>query len=408
MVCGSALKGISGAASPPGEDRPGLAERGDTSPTAIAKAAGAVTAGRLQGPGRSREGPGDVGRMGDVGCHLFTGGFIPSNTRSSARGRRLNQLDFGGFVTIMAKGAQATHFPLDERKLRSIELEVVSSSARLRLTRLLRRLTRSDEPSHRLIRQNAVVNIANTILNRPLYVLESDGWGQYEGAEYAWHQGELELVMRRPDTAQLVETVADLIAEGWLDARDVNEILEADRCGIRFEGGDEDAVVVEIVDVPDLPADAPIGSHPNIRSLFDRLDRAMQDKDWSLVLHTSASIFETLAKLVVSLPSVQNQSLGTFFAAFRKHASLAAPLLDTIEAIYKRRNIEPLSGHGSTADPAITREEALQVAHFTRALVRLHHELSDVSAQAATRTSSKDREHSEGSSAQRKAKRRGR
>jgi hypothetical protein len=101
----------------------------------------------------------------------------------------------------------------------------------------------------------------------------------------------------------------------------------------------------------------------------------MQDQDWPLVLHTGASIFETLAKLVVPPPGVQNQTLGAFFAAFRKHSKLAVPLLDTIEEIYKRRNIEPTAAHGSTTDPTITREEAIQISHLTRALVHLEREL---------------------------------
>lgn len=289
----------------------------------------------------------------------------------------------------MAKRKRASGFPLDERQRRSIELEVVSSSARLSFTRLLRERTNAGEPPIRLIRQNAVVNIANTILNRPIYVLESDEWGDYQPAEYGWHQGELELVMRRPNTVQLVETLGDLIAAPWLGTGEVNAILEADRCGIRFEGGDGESVTIQTVDVPDLPADAPADSHPNIRALFDRLDRAIQDRDWSLVLHTGASIFETLAKLVVPSPGVQGQSLGGFFAAFRKHSALAAPLLDAIEAIYKRRNIEPLSGHGSAEDPSITREEAIQVARLTRALVHLERELAEVNAPPVTRSARK-------------------
>jgi hypothetical protein len=83
----------------------------------------------------------------------------------------------------------------------------------------------------------------------------------------------------------------------------------------------------------------------------------MQDQDWSLVLQTSASIFEALAKMVVPLASVKNQSLGAFFDP---HAALSAPPLDVIHEVYKRRNIEPLAGHGPIENPAITRKEAIQ------------------------------------------------
>lgn len=268
---------------------------------------------------------------------------------------------------------------LTQRQRRQLELEVVSSNARLRLTRLLRAATRDrgEDPSIQLIRANAVINLANTVSNRPIYQLESDGWGVYEPAEYGWHQGELELIHRRPNTPQLIEILADLITEDWLDENLINEILEADRCSVRFSRKNG-AVQVEVIDLPPLDENASVEQNPNIRQLFDRLDRAMEDQDWTLVLHTGASIFETLAKLVVPKPGVQDQSLGSFFAAFRKHSKLAVPLLDTIEAIYKRRNIEPLAGHGSIKDPNITREEAIQIANLTRALVRLERELGFV------------------------------
>lgn len=269
---------------------------------------------------------------------------------------------------------------LTPRQRKQVDLEVISSDARLRLTRLLRARTRSDEPPIQLIRQNAVINLANTILNRPIYTLESDDWGDYEPAEHGWHQGELELILRRPNTAQIIEIIADLIAQDWLITSEVNEIMEADRCGVRFLR--EDGMVrVKLIDLPPLGADADADENPNLRQLFDRMDRAMQDHDWTLVLHTGASIFETLAKLVVHAPGVQDQSLGSFFAAYRNHSRLAVPLLDTIEAIYNQRNIEPLAGHGSVRNPAITREDAIQISHLTRTLVHLERELATAERQ---------------------------
>lgn len=269
---------------------------------------------------------------------------------------------------------------LNPRLKDQFELEVVSSEARLRLTRILRTRTRAPgDPQIRLIRQNAVVNLANSAMDRPVYVLELGDW-DYEPAEYAWHQGELELVMRRPNTVQLVDILADLIAAGTLMSDEVNGILESDRCGIRFKENDDGDATAELTSIPDLGVDAPPDENTNIRRLFDRMDRATQDRDWSLVLHTAASIFETLAKLVVPNPNVQNQSLGGWFALYRNHSALAAPLLDVIEAIFQRRNIEPLAGHGSTRDPAITEEEAIQVNQLTRTLVRLERELANTTA----------------------------
>lgn len=52
--------------------------------------------------------------------------------------------------------------------------------------------------------------------------------------------------------------------------------------------------------------------NPNIVTLFQRMDDALKRKDYAGVLHSSASIFETLAKEGVGI-SVQNQTLKSFF-----------------------------------------------------------------------------------------------
>lgn len=276
---------------------------------------------------------------------------------------------------------------LDTRMREQVELEVVSTDARLRLTRLLRRSVRTsagDTDSHQIqiIRINKIVNLARTVLGKPLYTLELSDW-DYEPAEYAWHNAELELAMRRPDTAQLVEILVDIAEEEFLQIGDINEILESDGSSIRVSRHN-DEIEIEIAELADLPESGlSTGEHPNVRKLVERMDRAMQDRDWALVLHTGASIFETVAKQVVPNPTVQTQSLGGWFALYRKHSKLAEPLLDTVEAIFKRRNIEPLAGHGSPSQASITEEEAVQVRELAIAFVRLERTLANLSAAPA-------------------------
>jgi len=193
------------------------------------------------------------------------------------------------------------------------------------------------------------------------------------------------LVARRPDTPQLIETLADIANTTNLDVEDVNAILEADGCSARLARGDDNSVLVEILELPDLADEAlAVEDNKNLRLLFERMDRAMQDRDWSLVLHTGASAFETLAKQVVPNPNIQTQSLGGWFSLYRNHSKLAVPLLDAIEEIFKRRNIEPLAGHGSIQDPAITEEEAVQVKVLTQALVRLERLLATLTVSSAS------------------------
>ncbi len=272
----------------------------------------------------------------------------------------------------------------DDRQ--KIELEVVSQRARLRITRLVRDATQANGPDGsqiRLVRINRFINLMNTARGGKIYRLEM--WGDdYAVGEYAWHLGELELVFRRPATLELIEGLADLLAEDLLSVPDLNAILADDGVGIQFKWTN-DTISVDVVPVDELP-DEPIESseHTNMRKLFDRMDRALEAQDWPLAVHTAASVFETLAKSVVTNPNVQSQSLGSWFQLYRNHSNLSDAILDEIKDIFDRRNTTPLAGHGSMADPSTTEEEARTMRELTRTIVRLERALSTISTQVST------------------------
>ncbi len=265
-----------------------------------------------------------------------------------------------------------------------LESEVVSNDARLRLTRIIRNRCASKDSAVDLINRNSYINVANAVLALPVYRLESDDSGQYENAEYAWHYGETELIMRRPNTQQLVEILGDMLQQHMLDVDAVNEILTDDNVSVRFEahGFDED-ISVRILTDEEIEEDAVEGEHPNIRLLAIRMDRAFDDKDYPGVLHASASIFETLAKIVFANPNVENEPLGAFFNGYRNRSALPAPLLDYILEIYKRRNTEPLAGHGSTTPPTVSAKEATTLIEMTKMCVRLERRLGVQEVEAA-------------------------
>lgn len=204
----------------------------------------------------------------------------------------------------------------------TLELEIISHDARLKLTRLIRAICRSKEPHITLIRMNQFVNLSNTILDKPIFVLHPDDWGDYHDAEYAWHNSEIELIMRRPSTVELVEILADMIQEGVLDSDKVNDVLRYDKCSFRFEI-DDDEVVVEIDSLSEIPEENLTGEHPNIRKLAERMDSEVERKDPTAVLHTAASIFETLAKDVLSDANLEGQSLGGFFCQVPQDLAIA-------------------------------------------------------------------------------------
>ncbi len=259
---------------------------------------------------------------------------------------------------------------LGREEQQRLELEVVSKDARLRLTRMLRAATRHENSNISIIKRNQVVNIVRAALGMSVYVLESDVDGMYEPAEHAWHNGELELVMRRPKTIVLVEVLADLIEEGCLDCDDVNKVLGDDGCAVSFDIDMEREVAVSIPSVAEIDEADMSEDHPNIRILVERMDRSLEDGDYSGVVHASASVFETLAKDILATPTVENKSLGQFFDMYRNESKLPVAILDYIQEIFRKRNRTPLAGHGSLAEPKVEKDEAVLLAEMTKAFVR--------------------------------------
>ncbi|HNT78922.1 MAG TPA: hypothetical protein PKH77_28275, partial [Anaerolineae bacterium] len=117
--------------------------------------------------------------------------------------------------------------------------------------------------------------------------------------------------------------------------------------------------------------------HPNIVILLKRMDTALEQDDYAAVLHASASIFETMAKDIVGISTVQNQTLKSFFARYRQNSTLPNEILDYILTVYESRNATPLAGHGSTQTPQISREVAISLSEMTKAFVRIEYKLRE-------------------------------
>ena len=115
--------------------------------------------------------------------------------------------------------------------------------------------------------------------------------------------------------------------------------------------------------------------HPNMHVLINRLDDSLIRNDYASVLHASASIFETLAKDIVRIPTVQDKTLKSFFERYRQDSNLPDEILDYILGIYELRNTTPLAGHGSTRTPSITREAAVTLSEMTKAFVKIEYTL---------------------------------
>jgi hypothetical protein len=270
---------------------------------------------------------------------------------------------------------------LSEKQRTALELEVVPHQARLELTRIIRdacAVEDEDEVEIVLIHENEFINIANQVLGRPIYLLKGGDWGEFHPAEYAWHHGQRELIMRIPSTPELAEILADYLEKGMMRRKDVNEILSNYGCGFTFERDgyrshapvEIQVVPVDSIDEVDLKTD-----HPNVRRLVTRMDAALKGHDFSGVLHASASIFETLAKDVMKNPNVNDQTLASFFEGYKKKSLLPEPILDYMLNVYQQRNSQPLAGHGSLTEPNINPENAVALCELTKTIVRIERKL---------------------------------
>jgi len=267
---------------------------------------------------------------------------------------------------------------LDDIQSKQLEYEVVPCRARLQLTRMLRKAVDSENSNAFIARMNNVINICRNVLGLPVSLIETNDWGDYEFVDVGWISAELEVSMRRPDTSELVETLADLIQNGWLEIDEVNQVLASHDCSFSFAHSCvKQDVIVQVTPVDEIEADEE-DEVVNIRLLVRRMETALQQDDYPGVLHSSACVFETLAKDVVAIAGVQNQTLASFFDRYKKESKLPEPVLNYILEVYKRRNTEPLAGHGQLSSPTIQKEEATVLTEMTKAFVRIERQLSNV------------------------------
>ncbi len=272
--------------------------------------------------------------------------------------------------------------------IKELEYEVISTELKIYLTRLLLdKIKHHDsEEGHilDLIRQNCLINKSRGLRNLPVYILEADDLGYYHPAEYAWHNGEFEILIRSLNTIQFIEFIGFLIEDECFQLEEINDLLDRENSSFRFDK-QNNKLAIKILPVTEMEATIPNDAHPNIRTLVSRMDDALGKQDYSLVIHSSASIFETLAKDIIGTPKIQNQPLGSFFQKYRNESGLSNEILNWIENIYKDRNTVPLAGHGSTQVPTnLSNIEATTLVEMTKAFIRIQYSIYNQSVTLST------------------------
>lgn len=258
---------------------------------------------------------------------------------------------------------------LEDNQVRDLQWEVIPTHARVYLVQLIRR---GGDPEHTIHWQNRFINRARSIHGLYPCVLSSDAQDEYLLSEHTWHDAELDASVRRLTASEFIEYLGVIVEEGWFGLEKANHVLMRANSSVRldWQGSMQSRIGVNLLDQDELQAASEADNAPNVRTLMGRMQRSLEEEDYSAVLHASASIFETLAKELVGSPSVANQPLGGFFDAYRNKSALPAPVLDYIKAIYNKRNTEPLAGHGAVAEPTFSKSDAEMLVPLTRAFVQ--------------------------------------
>jgi hypothetical protein len=198
--------------------------------------------------------------------------------------------------------------------------------------------------------------------------------GIYQNAEYDWHDSTFLLIFRRLNTVEFIEFACELLRAGYIKIGFLNEALKSEGASFRFVK-DRRGLQIEVLRIDEIEEADISEEHPNIRLLVSRMENSLKSDDFSGVLHSSASVFETMAKDVVGISTIQDKTLKSFFDRYKLDSKLPDPILDYILETYDKRNITSLAGHGSLQEPNITKEQAIVLAEMTKSIVRIEGKL---------------------------------
>lgn len=252
----------------------------------------------------------------------------------------------------------------------SLEYEWIPLSAKVQLTRLLYRHYLPHAESHpRIHYLNRIVNQANNLTGRKIFLLEANQLGDYFSADIARQESEFMICIRRLNPIQFIEFLATVVELGYIKVDDANAILKEANSSVTIKLDDSGRVSTSTISTAGqftLDNDA----SPNLRTLVSRMDRYLNDEDYAGVLSNSAMAIELISKEIYGSSKVYNQSFGSYFEGYKNKTTLPEPVIDWMLQIYKRRNTEPLAAHGSPLPPSITCEEASLIAEMTKAFIR--------------------------------------
>ena len=260
---------------------------------------------------------------------------------------------------------------LTNKQIKQLKYEVLSQNFYVYLTRYLNDWCEENEDGLAIImRKNRLINLSRTISGGKIYTLTDD----LEPIEFSWHDSNFLLIFRELNTIEFIEFICDLINYEYFRIDFINDLLKKEGASFYIYSSSAE-LAIEIYSIEEIGKEKLDEEHLNIRTLVARMDSAFENEDYANVLHASASIFEVMAKDIIRIDSVQDQTLKSFFDRYRNESKLPHEILDYILETYNNRNITSLAGHGSLTLPEITKEQSLILNEMTKAFVRIEYRI---------------------------------
>ncbi|MDI5887603.1 hypothetical protein [Flavobacterium yafengii] len=264
---------------------------------------------------------------------------------------------------------------LEDGQIEQLEYEVLSKDFYIYLTRFFNHwCEETNDFASMVMRKNKLINLSRSVSGGKIYTLNVDDWGEFMSEELAWHESHFFLIFRDLSIFEFIEFAGDLIKLDYCKPRFLNDLLKKEGASFKFYYS-ESKLKIEILSIEEIEKANLNSEHINIRTLVNRMDVAYEQNDFASVLHSSASIFETMAKDIIGIETIQDKTLKSFFDRYKTDSKLPTEVLDYILATYDKRNITSLAGHGSLTIPNITKEESIILIEMTKAFVRIEYRI---------------------------------
>jgi len=260
---------------------------------------------------------------------------------------------------------------ITDEQINQLKYEVLSQDFYIFLTRHLNDwCEKIQDGLTKIMRKNRLINLSRTISGGKIYTLTDD----LESIEFAWHDSNFLLIFRELNTIEFIEFICDLINYEYFKTDFINDLLKKEGASFYIYSASGN-LAIEIYSIEKIEKENLNKEHLNIRTLVARMDSAFENEDFANVLHASASVFEVMAKDIIGIESIQDQTLKSFFDRYKNDSKLPPEILDYILEIYNNRNTTSLAGHGNLTIPEITKEQAIILNEMTKAFVRIEYRI---------------------------------